>query len=186
METGEVQLPPAAELSDAPGLGMVAAKARHRSRPHSRREARRGWGRWRPAVLYGLGSLILIAAVAKGIEGHNRLQRTNASITAMRTEWHRTLTEVSTARAHLNQATSESDAAGTALAAASDQLTAVGAQLASAQAGVRVDGVNISELDACLSGVDRALNEVSLGDQADAAASLRQVSTSCQQAEPSG
>ncbi len=185
METGEVQLPPTAATAGPPALTPTLGHDRRR-RTGNRRGAGRRWSWWRPALIGAVGLLVLVATVVVSIGNDHRLVRTNDSIKATRAELDRTAAEVTAARAHLAAAASQSAAAGTALAAASNQLTQVRAQVASAQAGVRLDGVSISELQTCLSGVDQVLNEISLGDAAGAAAILRQNSASCQAAEPSG
>jgi hypothetical protein len=190
METAEVQLAPAADAPSPPLSGPVTSPLGHPTRRELRRQQlrdrRRARSRWQPVLVYVLGPLILVTATVAGIVDHARLQRTDTSLAAVRTELHRTLTTVSATKARLATVTGQAGAAGTALAAASNQLTTVQAELASAETGVRLDGVSISELDACLSGVDRALNEISLGDQSGAAGSLRQVASTCQAAEPSG
>jgi hypothetical protein len=186
METGEVQLAPAAEMPSASVLGRVTAPGRYGTRRAGGRVEGQIWSRRRQVLVPVFGSLILVAGIVTGVKGHARLQQTNVSTIAVYARLQRTFTELSTIRAHLATATSQSAAAGTTLAAASDQLTTIQTQLASAQTGVRLDGVSISELDTCLSGVDRTLNEISLGDQAGAATSLREVSAACQAAEPSG
>ena len=66
-----------------------------------------------------------------------------------------------------------------------DQLAADQAQLARAQADVFAQGVSISDLDTCLSGVEKSLNQISLDDQTGAAATLSGVASNCKEAAPS-
>jgi hypothetical protein len=186
METGEVHLPAAVDPPASPILDSAAGQDTVSYPGDAPRPSKPARTWLRPGLVYAVGSLVLIALIVAAVNGTNRLQRTNDSITATRAELHRTATEVVKARAQLAVSTNQSDAAGRALAAAASQLTQVRAELASAQAGVRLDGVSISELDSCLSGVDQALNQISLGDQAGAAASLGQVAANCKAAEPSG
>jgi hypothetical protein len=144
--------------------------------------------RWpgRTAVTSVVGALILVTAVAASLFDHDRLQRTDASIATTRADLHRTLTEIAGARNRLAKAAQASGAAANALVTASTQLSAVQAQLTAAQTTIRLDGVNIADLDTCLTGVNQALNEISLGNQSGAAAILHQYEGSCQAAEPSG
>jgi hypothetical protein len=46
--------------------------------------------------------------------------------------------------------------------------------------------VSISDLDICLSGVEKALNQISLGNRNGAATTLNGASPSCRGAQPSG
>ncbi len=65
------------------------------------------------------------------------------------------------------------------------QLSGLDAQLGLSEAHVVTQGVRISDLDACLSGVEQALNQISLGDQAGAGGTLARVGPVCSGAEPS-
>jgi hypothetical protein len=89
------------------------------------------------------------------------------------------------ARAQLAVDTAQSNQAGHTLSTESAQLAADQAQLAQAQAGVYAQGVSISDLDTCLSGVEESLNQLSLGNESGAATTLSGVAATCQDAEPS-
>lgn len=197
METDEVHV---LTLSPDPLPGVLVTEGRegapdtHRRAPRHRRsrrpggEARAGPDRRtrRTALVAVVGSLVLLVAVAASVLDHHRLQRTDSAIATTRVQLSRTITATVAARGRLAQAARESGAAAGALGAASFQLAAVQAQLTAAQANIRLDGVSIADLDTCLTGVNQALNEISLGDQAGAAALLRQYEGSCQAAEPPG
>jgi hypothetical protein len=71
------------------------------------------------------------------------------------------------------------------LATETTQLALVQSQLASAEADVFANGVSINDLDTCLSGVEQALNQISLDDQSGAATTLDGVAASCRGALPS-
>jgi len=88
-------------------------------------------------------------------------------------------------RAQLAVDTAQSDQAGHTLSSDSNQLAADQAQLARAQAGIFAQGVSISDLDMCLSGVEKSLNQISLDDESGAAATLSGVASTCKDAEPS-
>ena len=45
-------------------------------------------------------------------------------------------------------------------------------------------GVSISNLDTCLAGVEKALNQIALANQTGAAATLQGVASNCRAAEP--
>ena len=185
METEEVPLP-TTSLGPSSAFTTVPVTIPTRSTSSRPRAHRRPWPRWRVALAYGAGSLLLVAAVVASVLSHNTLQRTDASIAAMHAQWQRTTGQIARARTRMAQARQEAGAAAASLAAASDELGKVQAELASMQSNIDVDGVSIANLDACLSGVNQALNEVSLGDQTDASALLDQYAGDCQAAEPSG
>ncbi len=65
------------------------------------------------------------------------------------------------------------------------KLSGLDDQLALSQYNVRSQGIRISDLDACLSGVEQALNQISLGNAAGAGSTLSQVGPECNGAEPS-
>ena len=58
-------------------------------------------------------------------------------------------------------------------------LSTTQAELAEAQAGLHSQGVDIGALDACLSGVEQALNQIAVGQTAGGLASLKASSSSC-------
>jgi hypothetical protein len=85
----------------------------------------------------------------------------------------------------LTAVSAQATSAAQILATETAQLASVQSQLASAEADVFANGVSINDLDLCLSGVERALNQISLDDQAGAAATLDGVASSCRGAAPS-
>jgi hypothetical protein len=66
----------------------------------------------------------------------------------------------------------------------SSELAIDQSHLSAAEADITTKGVNISDLNTCLSGVQQALNEISLGDRPAAVTSLDRVGPTCQAAEP--
>jgi hypothetical protein len=70
---------------------------------------------------------------------------------------------------------------GPALAQDATQVKAVQAALAQAQASVLQQGTTIAGLQACLGGVEQALNAMSVGDLDQAVSHLSAVATPCQQ-----
>lgn len=196
METDKVQVqtappgpsPASAVVSVRNGTGgAMGGGDAAGTRPASlSRVQRRPRPQWRSVLAYGIGCLIVLAAVVASVISHSTLQRTDASIAELHVQLHRTSVQIGRARTRLAQAEQEAGAAASALASASDQLGKVQAQLASAQSNIQIDGVNIANLDTCLSGVNQALNEISLGDQSGASAILDRYAGNCQAAEPSG
>jgi hypothetical protein len=107
---------------------------------------------------YAAVVVVVAVAVAVGLSGRAHLQRTDTDLTATRARLH--------------------------VAVDTAQLASVQAQLASTEANVFANGVSINDLDTCLSGVERALNQISLNDQVDAASTLDGVAASCRAAAP--
>ena len=59
------------------------------------------------------------------------------------------------------------------------ELSAARLQLIGARSSAYVQGVSITQLNACLAGVEQALNQLAVRDQTGAVASLDSVSSSC-------
>jgi hypothetical protein len=196
METDQIHLPRSPNEEDIrPQAARVAdphdvpADRHHPTEPTSPRPAEgEGHGRSRRRLLavYAIGALLLVSSVVAACWLHAQLGRTNASLTSTRLELRRAIERVATARAELATVSTQSEVAGRTLGTESAQLAADQQQLTAAEANVHAKGVSIADLDTCLSGVERALNQISLGNQSAAATTLSSVSTSCQSAQPSG
>jgi hypothetical protein len=133
-----------------------------------------------------VAGIILLAALAvAGVVAHRDLEHTAHSVAVERALLAQSQSKLSAARGRLAAVQSQSDTAGQALSAASTRLATAQSQLARAQANVSTQGVSISNLDTCLAGVEKALNQIALGDQSEAAATLQSVASNCQAAEPS-
>jgi hypothetical protein len=63
--------------------------------------------------------------------------------------------------------------------AAQSTLSATQKSLARDEAGIHTQGVDVGELDSCLSAVEQALNQIAVGQTAGGLASLRASSSSC-------
>ena len=144
---------------------------------------RRRSPRWL-AVAYAVVSLLLVTAVTVGIVSHATLRRTNNSLAEVRAELHQTLERLAATRTTLATVTGESNAAGLTLTAETRQLSSAQAALAHTQATIFAQGVNISELNLCLAGVEKALNAIAVGDQTLAVNSLQNVASNCADASP--
>jgi len=130
--------------------------------------------------------VLLLVATIVGVGAHYQLGRSVTSLNSERARLRHAESLLLTARSQLTAVQSQSDAAADTLESATNQLAADQTQLAHAQAEIFAQGVSISQLDTCLSGVEKSLNQISLGDQTAAAATLSGVAANCQNAEPSG
>ncbi|HEX3795049.1 MAG TPA: hypothetical protein VHV57_11170 [Acidimicrobiales bacterium] len=82
----------------------------------------------------------------------------------------------------VNDLLARSSHTSTSLSQTTAQLSQVDASLTHEQAAVAQQGSSILGLQACLGGVEQALNALSVGDQRSALAALHAVSASCQSA----
>jgi septal ring factor EnvC (AmiA/AmiB activator) len=130
------------------------------------------------------GLLVLAALVVLGAVAHGDLEHTAGTLAVERTRLAQSQSQLSAARHRLAAVQSQSDTAGRALSAASTRLATAQSQLARAQADVSTQGVSISNLDTCLAGVEKALNQIALADQPGAVATLQSVASNCRAAEP--
>jgi hypothetical protein len=144
-----------------------------------------GRRRWGFLVVCLVGVVLLSASTAVAVGAHAQQHRTDAALASVRARLSQMDTLLIEARAQLAVDTAQSNQAGHTLSTESAQLAADQAQLAQAQAGVYAQGVSISDLDTCLSGVEESLNQLSLGNESGAATTLSGVAATCQDAEPS-
>lgn len=128
--------------------------------------------------------LVLAALVVVGAVAHGNLEHTTATLGVERIRLSQSDAQLNAARHRLAAVESQSDTAGRALSAASSRLATAQSQLARAQADVSTQGVSISNLDTCLAGVEKALNQLALADQPGAVATLQSVASNCRAAEP--
>ena len=158
------------------------APDRHRT---DRRRARRSRRR---LVVAGAMVTLALAAVAAGVgwSAHDNLARTDSALAASRFRLDQNLARLARARAALASVSGAGRVEGMQLATAQHQLAVVQSDLAKDQADEVTQGVNISDLDQCLTSVEVALNEVSLGQSAAAATTLLSAGPVCQAAHPAG
>jgi hypothetical protein len=83
--------------------------------------------------------------------------------------------------AEANLATSKAN-----LASSQANLANTQANLANANTNLTLDGTDIATLNTCLAGVGQALNQISVGDQNGAVASMSAVASSCQSVQGQG
>ncbi len=171
---------------DAHTLVYGPSAYRHNARGPNSEVGTQQRRRRRLRAAYAVGLVVLVAAVVAGFELRAQLGRTNGSLTSMRAELQQTVGQVATARRELANITDQSNTAGQTLQTEAAQLAADQKQLSDAEANVHAQGVSISDLVTCLSGVEKALNLISLGNQSAAATTLTGVASSCKSAQPSG
>jgi len=135
-------------------------------------------------LAYGLIAVVLAVAVSVAFGARDRLHGTDTQLVATRARLAGTVSRAHRAEVALGAVTAQSAAAAHTLATETSQLASVQAQLAATEANVSADGVSINNLDTCLSGVEQALNEISIDDQHGAASTLDGVAVSCRAAEP--
>jgi phosphoribosylcarboxyaminoimidazole (NCAIR) mutase len=139
----------------------------------------------RPLGLLSLvGLLVVVIAVVVGFGTELAIASTDASVSTAQVNLrhaHKTLDDL---RGQLASAKSESEAAGITLAGDSAELAKVQAALAQAQKDVVANGVNISALDSCLSGIEQILNQIAVGDVGGATSTLSSVEGTCKSAHP--
>lgn len=141
-----------------------------------------GWWMW---MVVMVGVVALVAAVLVGVHVHRQERHTDEALASSRTRLHQVETRLGAARTELDGLSTRSAAAGETLAATENQLVSLQADLSHDEANEFLSGVNIADLDQCLAGVERALNQISLSDPGGAATTLSGVSASCTAAEPS-
>ncbi len=104
-----------------------------------------------------------------------------------------TVGKLSSVEATLGKTTSQRDALQVELTTTSQELATAKASLSTTQAGLSdankslaSQGVDIAKLNNCLGGVERALNQIAVGNNSGAVASISGVSSSCQALQGQG
>jgi hypothetical protein len=135
-------------------------------------------------MAYGCAVVLMVAAVWVTADTSARLHRTDVELAAIRTRVQHTVARIHVTRVALHKVSVQSAAAARMLDTESSALATDQSHLSAAEADVTTNGVNISDLNTCLSGVQQALNEISLGDRPAAVTSLDRVGPTCRSAEP--
>jgi hypothetical protein len=144
-------------------------------------QRRRSWWWW---TIRALGTTVLAGLIAYGVHVHTQQQQADRSLASARALLHSDGVRLSRARIELAGLATRSAAAGATLAGTEGQLQSLQNDLSRAEANEFFSGVNIADLDQCLAGVERALNQISLSDPTGAASTLAGVSTVCSSSEP--
>jgi hypothetical protein len=148
-----------------------------------RRQPGRRLHRWL-GVLALLGLLTVAAAIVVGVTSQLDIATANGSLTVTRTNLRHAQKTLDVLRGQLTSMKAQSTAAGITLAGQSAVLTKEQVALARAQMNVVANGVNISALDSCLSGIEQTLNQIAVNDVAGATSSLGSVENTCKSAHP--
>jgi hypothetical protein len=180
--------------ADAPiDLGTPAPAPPQRSAPRRRRLF---------ALVAGLAALALLAAGVLSDDLHVRseLRQARSFLETTRSHLATTLRRLASVETNLTTITGKRDTLQVALSITAWELSGAAANLASTQANLAstqtnlanantnltLDGTNIATLNTCLAGVAQALNQISVGNQNGAVASMSAVASSCQAAQGQG
>ena len=128
----------------------------------------------------GLGYLI-----HDQVQAHDRFDQARSSLGVTRHQTSTVSSELADLRRDLALVTAQVGSDTTALNQDGSQLKGAQAALAAAQAHVSEQSSQITSLQTCLGGVERALNALSVGRKARALAALQAVSSSCSSATAS-
>jgi hypothetical protein len=170
-------------------IGMeTVPEAGLRPLPTAPRAARRSlrrtrWTLWiAPAVLFvaALGYL-----VPNQVEAHDHYTRMHTALGVTRQRNHTVAAQLAEVRRDLSILKTQVGSDSTALRQDASELLGAQTSLAAAQAHVTQQAGRITSLQTCLTGVERALNELAVGAQASAIAALNSVSAGCAAAEAS-
>jgi hypothetical protein len=131
-------------------------------------------------VVAALGNLAADQVQARAEDG-----RAHSSLGVTQRRTHTVSAQLQGLRRDLSVLKTQVGSDTTALNQDSSQLLGAQTSLSAAQAHVTQQASLITSLQSCLVGVERALNELATGQQADAIAALNAVSASCSAAEVS-
>lgn len=152
--------------------------------PPARPGARRA--RWIVGVAAGaLLAVTLGLLVSDQVTADDRSHRAKTSLGVTRQEAHSVSAQLAELRRDLSVLETQVGSDSTALSQDASQLLGAQTSLAAAQAHVTQQSSLITSLQTCLVGVQQALNQLSVGEQEGAIASLNSVASSCATAEAS-
>jgi hypothetical protein len=143
---------------------------------------------------------LVVTGVVSDLRVRSELNQTRASLRVTRSHLVTTLERLSSTEAKLVSTTNDRDTLGIALkittwelAGAESALTSTRStlqstqtSLANANTGLFLQGLDVATLNACLAGVEKALNQISVNDQGGAVHSLSAVASSCQSVQGQG
>jgi uncharacterized protein HemX len=148
---------------------------------------RAGRRRWMAVAL-----LLLVAAAAIGVmagnevQANSRFDQAHRSLVATRAGTGVVDARLAAARADLATLDGQVSADSAVLAADTSTLDSALVELAESRESVANQSTAIGDLHTCLGGVEKALNALSLNDQAHAVAALQAVATACTAAVGNG
>jgi len=139
----------------------------------------------RRSVIF-LAVAVVLAAALIGWGLHTRAQDAAATrrLQVARAGVHRTVGDLLVAEVDLSTTKAQRTKVTGTLATETSLLRTTESQLAGERTTLSAQGIDITDLTSCLSGVQEALNAIALDDVPDAVTSLEGVATQCQDAEP--
>jgi len=153
------------------------------------RPARRQMSRRTRWILWLAAGALFAAAlgyvIPDQVQARDHYGQAHTAFVVTRLQTHTVTTQLDEVRRDLNILETQVGSDSTALSQDSSQLLGAQTALAAAQAHVTQQKSLITSLQTCLVGVERALNELSVGKQASAIAALNFVSAGCTAAEAS-
>ncbi len=178
----KLEAPDESEASDDSGTHEASTG---RSRAGQSRAGRSRAGRALTAAA-GAGLLTVTVLVGWGLHARAEAAGTNRATSSVRSQVHRTLDRLRATEGQRSAIAVHLRTAGTTLSFETALLRAEQSDLSRDQSAISAQGVNISELETCLTGVQETLNEISLDDDTDALSSLEAVIPACNAAGPAG
>jgi hypothetical protein len=129
-------------------------------------------------------TLVLLAAVVSVslVVDHStraQLRQTDDVLSRLELRTHQVLARIAVTEVDVTVARGQRSAAQAALGQANQELATTSARLSTARYVAGFETAQVQALSACLDGVQRALNALSVGDSADAVKSLTAVQTTC-------
>jgi hypothetical protein len=154
-------------------------------------------GRRRRRVLPVVALLAALALLTTGVvtdlhvrselgQARSSLASTRARLSHTRSRLTATLRTLTATTSTLTSVTGERETLRVELSLVAWELSGAESNLATAKSGLSSQQAAIAALGTCLGGVERALNQISVGQQSGAVSSISGVSTSCQSAQSQG
>ncbi len=136
-------------------------------------------------AVVGVGALGL--GIGSDLQTRSALRQARSELHATRFQVARTLRTLSSVESNLLRTSGQRTVLQNELRTTTQELAAAQANLSSTQAGLSSadtslvsQGIDIAVLNACLAGVEQALNQIAVGDNSGAVSSISAVSPSCQ------
>jgi len=130
--------------------------------------------------------LVLVAAVSlilTDVRGRAELRQTQVDLSHASRTLSSVRSELATTERQLTSARIESAAVASFLTNTNASLSSTQKSITTDESGLFYQGVNLNALNGCLSGVEQALNQLSVGEASGALASLGSVSSDCKTAD---
>ena len=135
--------------------------------------------------MLGIGALGL--GISSDLQTRSALRQARSELSASRSQLARTLRSLSSVESNLLRTSGQRTVLQSELTTTTQELASAQANLSKTQAGLSSaddslvsQGIDIAVLNACLGGVERALNQIAVGDNGGAVTSISAVSGSCQ------